>query len=523
MEGKSEMTEQEEFEFRLRFEKERGGKAPIVDNLNAQTLDPTRGIGAGQLALEGAGKAVSDLVSGVRQRLARNPREAAFLERKFAETDARDRPLMDTTAGTVGYVGGGAAAATPAMLVPGVNTFAGAALMGGAQGAAAPIKPGESVGENVAMGTAGGLVGQGLSRGVQRVLSPNVRPEVALLQKEGVTPTVGQILGGAAQKIEDKATSLPILGDAIQNARSQALDELNRAIYKRSLNGVAEVPKTIGREGVAEVSDALSAAYNKLLPKGKFTYDPQVNGEISQISQMVKSSLPEAQAKRFDGILQNQVFNKLTPSGIMSGESYKEAYSQLGMFARGLKGSQDFDQRQLGDAIRSVQQSMRDGFARANPAIAGELKQIDEAYANYARLRGAAAMQGARNGKVDPTQLAAAVKAGDRSVGKGDYARGRALMQDLSDAAKTTLASQYPDSGTAGRLGLNIGAASGMLASGAALPASMAALPYLPGGRQVMGALLTQRPQASRTLAEILNSMTPVAASGLGALAANAP
>ena len=92
----------------------------------------------------------------------------------------------------------------------------------------------------------------------------------------------------------------------------------------------------------------------------------------------------------------------------------------------------------------------------------------------------------------------------------------------LKLSSKTTLASQYPDSGTAGRLGMNIGAASGILASGAAVPASLATLPYLPGGRQLMGALLTQRPQVSRSLADILNQMTPIAAGGVGALTANA-
>ncbi|MFA6042030.1 MAG: hypothetical protein WC733_11065, partial [Methylophilus sp.] len=48
----------------------------------------------------------------------------------------------------------------PAMLIPGANTYTGAALFGGATGAAQPVVDGESRGLNTALGTVGGLTGQ---------------------------------------------------------------------------------------------------------------------------------------------------------------------------------------------------------------------------------------------------------------------------------------------------------------------------------------------------------------------------
>lgn len=492
-------------------------KAPIVDNLNAETLNPTKGIGAGQLALEGAGKFVSDTLTGLKQRLV-PAAQAKAMERQVAETEARDAALMDTTAGKVGNVLGAVGMSAPAALIPGANTYTGAGIIGGIQGLLNPTKEGDSVFGNTAAGVGGGLLGQAVGNGIGRVISPRTPANVRLLQSEGVTPTLGQILGGPAQKIEDKLTSVPLVGDVIQNARGKSLDELNKAVYKRSLNGIADVPSTVGRQGVDEVATTLSNQYNKILPRGRFTYDPQVNGEVSQITQMVDSALPPELGKRFKKILDDQVFNKMTQAGTMSGESYKEAYSQLGMFARGLKGDQNFDNRQLGDALRSVQESLRKGFTRSNPQLADELAQVDKAYANYARLRSAAAMQGATEGKITPTQLAAAVKAGDNSVGKGAYARGNAPMQDLSDAAKAVLASQYPDSGTAGRAGLGLLAAGGGgLLSGNPLLAGAATIPYLPGGRQLTSALLTKRPDMAMPLAELLRRGNPALAGGMGA------
>jgi hypothetical protein len=492
-------------------------KSPIVDNLNADTLNPTKGIGAGQLALEGAGKFVSDTLTGLKQRLAPDAQTKA-MERQVSETEARDAALMDTTAGKVGNVLGAVGMSAPAAFIPGANTYAGTALIGGIQGLLNPTKSGDSVAWNTAAGVGGGLLGQAVGNGISRVIRPQTPANVKLLQSEGVTPTMGQILGGTAQKIEDKLTSVPLVGDVIQSARGKSLDELNKAVYRRSLNGLGEVPTTVGRQSVDDVATTLSNQYNKILPRGKFTYDPQVNGEISKISQVVDSALPPELGKRFQKILDDQVFNKMTSAGTMSGESYKEAYSQLGTFARGLKGDQNFDNRQLGDALRSVQEALRSGFTRSNPKLASELAQVDSAYSNYARLRAAAAMQGATEGKITPTQLAAAVKAGDRSLGHGAYARGKAPMQDLSDAAKAVLSSQYPDSGTAGRAGLGLLAAGGGgLLTGHPLLAGAATLPYLLGGRQIVSALLTQRPGMATPLAELLKRGNPALAGGMGA------
>lgn len=490
-----------------------------VDNLNAETLDPTKGIGAGQLALEGAGKFVSDTLTGLKQRLTRGDAyQKRALESQVAETEARDKALMDTTAGKLGNVGGAIGMSAPAALIPGANTYLGALLIGGAQGLLTPTKEGDSVAKNVAAGAAGGLVGQGIGNGIARIIRPQTNPQVKLLMDEGVTPTVGQILGGAAQRTEDKITSIPLIGDAISHARNKSLDEFNKAIYARSLNGIAPTPSVVGREGVQEVSQALGDSYNKILSQGTFRYDQAFNGALNNLSNAAKK-LPDNLDKRFITELNNRVFNKLDPNtGTMSGEAFKEAYSDLGKIAKGLKSDPISDNRNLGDLLRQAQQELRGAFYRANPSLQSALDQTDKAYANFARLRGAAAMQGAENGVVNPTQFASAVKALNSSVAKGDYANGVAFGQDLSDAAKSVLGQKYADSGTPGRAALGFLLGGGAGAASGQLPLAAAAMiPYLPGGRQAVASLLTQRPAVATPLAELLRGANPAIAGGMGA------
>ena len=353
------------------------------------------------------------------------------------------------------------------------------------------------------------------------MISPNVRPDVARLMKEGVTPTPGQILGGRAQVLEDKLTSIPILGDAITSSRKKGLDEFNRAALNRAVKPIGEKVNDIGRGGIDEVSQRLGAAYDELLPKLTFKADPKFAAELANVRQMA-SSLPPQQAQQFEKVLREQVVGKMTPQGLMSGERLKEVESQLGRLAKGYAGDANFDNRQLGDAIAEIQRSIRQTLVRSNPTEAKRLNDINTGYANYARLRDAASRQGALEGEFSPAQLAAAVRASDKSVGKGNYAKGKALMQDLTDAGKNVLMQKYPDSGTIGRalvplslLGAGGGAS---YLTDNPLPLAAAAMltgPYLPGGRQATAAMLAKRPESAAKAAQLVRQIGPYLTPGM--------
>jgi hypothetical protein len=363
-------------------------------------------------------------------------------------------------------------------------------------------------------GAIGGAIAAPIVGALSRVIQPKTSPQVKTLLSEGVTPTPGQILGGMAGRAEEKLTSVPLLGDAITSAKQKSIEELNKAAYARALKPIGgKVPDEVGRTGVASVSDQLSSAYNTLLPKLSFKADGQFAADLSKIQQMA-ATFPPAEARQFQQALRDRVIGKLTPQGLASGETIKAIESELGKMAKGYRGDQSFDKRQLGDALGEVQNAIRQTLQRTNPAHADELAKINLGYANYARIRNAGARAGKQEGGFTPAGLAGGVRATDRSVGKGDYARGKAFMQDLSDAGVNVLGSKYPDSGSIGRLLMGAGTlGSGALNLGIPGALGVASLPYLPGGRQLMAALLARRPALAEPIA---NSVSRIPGGLLG-------
>lgn len=397
---------------------------------------------------------------------------------------------------------------------------------GGIMGALNPVTEGNFASEKAKQIGVGAAVGGAIplvTAAAGRIVSPKSSPQVKGLLEEGITPTPGQMLGGAFQTTEDKLTSVPVLGDAITSARRKGLDELNRAAYKRALDPIGgTVPKEVGREGVAAVREQISNAYDALLPNVMFKADQQFSADVNKLTSMA-SALPDEQASRFQKVLRDQLIKKLSPQGTMDGETLKGVESEIGRIARGLKGDASFDNRQLGDALYELQNSVRSNLERANPQFSTELKAINTSWANYARLRDAASRQGSLEGKFTPGQLSAAVRAQDKTLGKRAFSEGGALMQDLSDPAKAVLSSKYPDSGTTGRALMSVGTLGAMgggaaMAPTAAVPAVgagiLSILPYLPGGRQAMAALLARRPDGAEKVAEAIRKAGPYLTSG---------
>lgn len=399
--------------------------------------------------------------------------------------------------------------------------------IGAATGATAPVTGDfdnfwQQKGLQTGVGAVAGGVIPVAGAGLARIIKPKTSPEAAKLLDEGVTPTPGQILGGRWQVAEDKLTSLPIVGDAISSARRTSLDEFNKAAYKRALDPIGgKVPKDVGRDGVAAVREQIGKAYDDLLPKVSFKADDEFVQGMNNLRTLA-GELPEQQAKQFEKIVATHLQGKMTPQGLMNGARLKEVESELGRLAKGYKSDAGFDNRQLGNAVSELQNLIRQNLVRTNPQHADALTKANTAWSRYTRLRDAASRQGSADGKFSPAQLSAAVRGQDKTVGKRAFSEGTALMQDLSDAGKSVLASKYPDSGTAGRAWLGAGTLGlGTVFSPPALVGlGAASLPYLPGGRQAIAGLLARRPEAAGLLAERVRAMSPMLAGSGGLLAA---
>jgi hypothetical protein len=103
------------------------------------------------------------------------------------------------------------------------------------------------------------------------------------------------------------------------------------------------------------------------------------------------------------------------------------------------------------------------------------------------------------------------VRQSDGTIRKNAYARGDALMQDLSDAGKSIMSSRIPDSGTAGRAmaaGLG-GAGAALINPNLLLGVGAATLPYLPYTNRLAAAALGMRPQAAQGIADQVRRIGP--------------
>lgn len=405
-----------------------------------------------------------------------------------------------------------------------VGRMAQGAGSGAAMGALTPVTENQDQywtekAKQVGIGAVTGAAASGATEGIARVVKPQTSPYVKTLMDEGVTPTPGQIAGGGFRATEDKLMSIPLLGDLIASARGKSLNEFNRAAYRRALEPIGETADDlpIGREGINGVYQKLSKAYDDLMPFLSFKPDQQFAADVKTLRQMAKEGLEPQQYKVFEKALRDKVINRLTKQGNASGETIKEIESELGLMVRGYSKDPSFANRQLGDALKEAQNTIRQTLVRNNPASAERLQAINQGYAVYDKLRVAGARAGDKTGGFTPADLAAAVRGADSSVKKGAYARGVAPLQDLSDAGIATLPSRYPDSGTAGRATIAAmlgGAAGGAGASVSPLvPIGIAGsmLPYMPGGRQVAAKLMTARPPGAQTLADLIRASGPAA------------
>jgi hypothetical protein len=309
-----------------------------------------------------------------------------------------------------------------------------------------------------------GAVGGALAparRGAPR----QVRPEVRTLAAEGVEMTPGQMVGGAVQHLEDAATSVPILGPAITAARRRGVEGFNRVVLNRSLRPIGEeLPANVqtGHEAVAYAGDRISAGYRSALPEGGVRADPGFTEDVANLVPTIQTLTPH-NATRLQNIIEERLSSRLGENGRLDGPTYQRVMSELENESRRFGRSTDADEQAIAEVLEGVRTAVRDAASRQNPQFGRRIRQLNEAWANITRAETAAAAGKDPAGVFTPAQYDTAVRSGSDTVRRRGYARGEALGQDLSSAAKTVLPSRLNDSGTAtrGAVGLVLGGGAG--------------------------------------------------------------
>ncbi len=526
-------------------------RAPAAEAPPQQPPPPAEPIGFGGRVLQGVG----DLPAGFSQLLANTIPEGAKPTTNAAAEVARYLPGMVIAGRLFGRVQGAAEAneaaterervyqdrlkasgvdgadwgrmlgqaltSLPAAAIPGGATWLGAAGIGAGTGAAlGGLQPVPDAGDdyarravvNALAGGVGGAAGGVAGKAIGGMIAPRIEPNVRALADAGVELTPGQIVGGAAKRIEDAATSIPIVGQGVANAQRRSLESFNRAVGNEVL---APIGKTVaegtpaGRALVNQVDDAISDAYRAAHAKvAPFKLDQQFLRDFYQLTQ--SNILMPDQRDFFRQFMARQFIPRVQ-KGDITGEVAQEISSELKRYARTYAASADVPSRELAASFRGLVDIFDDLIARTNPAAATDIKQANAAFARLIRMEAAAGGIGAKEGVFTAPQFAAAVR--QNTPRKAEYALGGALMQELSDPASVVLPSSVPDSGTAARAAWHgAGAGAGATAAGLLDPALMAA--YLgttaagrvaysePATRAFRAAALANRPEIARLLAE---------------------
>jgi hypothetical protein len=412
----------------------------------------------------------------------------------------------------------------PANLIGGVR--AAPVLAGGIQGALQPATSDSFATEKatqVGLGALGGRVGELVAKGAGRVLSPLQSKAEATMRELGVTPTMGQALGGAARKMEDFAQNLPLVGGSIRTARERVLFDFNKGIINKALAKVDDkLPASaVGRDAVAYAAEQVSNKYDDVLSKMSFNLDFKTTSGI--LNALDTASLSSAaQREQASSILNNTVLSKFSGKQL-TGAEYKAIESDLSKQAASYASSSTAGEREVGQALKGVLDVFKKELYQQNPKFTSQLRRVDSAFGDLKTMERAAAAGGAVNGVFTPAQYNTAVRQADQSRNKARFARGQARNQDVSEAAMEVIGKDA-SSTLEGRLAMGgLGGIAVFSQPQIAIPAAVAAgAAYSPVGSRVTDALLRSRAPVVSQFGQQVRQAAPAAGMLSGGLTLDA-
>lgn len=259
--------------------------------------------------------------------------------------------------------------------------------------------------------------------------------------------TPGQIKGGEAKVAEQEETSSAYKGAAIREAHQESVRAFNRSMYDDALKeiGLRFKGKDVGDQAVDHVGSAIGAVYDRALPKAVLKPDKLLHERLAE--KLEDADLLGPNEGAFKALIDKRVIKRLGVEKQMDGETFKTVESELSDAAHQARRKGDYDYAR---AIDDVQGALRENLARTSPpGVREELQKANRAWAKYKRITDAAARRPTSDGVFSTGDYLQAVKRGS----SGDqFARGKALGQQVARDAHAVIGNVVPDSGTARRL-----------------------------------------------------------------------
>lgn len=405
-------------------------------------------------------------------------------------------------------------AARAAQLVSGAGKTAQAVAGGVASGVMQPVTEegdfASQKAQQIGVSAVTAPLGEKVVAGAGRVLKPLVSKAEQTMRDLGITPTIGQTLGGQFKSIEEFAQNLPLIGSSIENARQRVLFDFNKGVINKALDKVKDkLPEdVIGRDAINYASEQVSNQYDDVLSKMSFDLDFSTTSNIlSALSK--KTNLSQSQRQEVAQTLNDIVLGKFSGQK-MDGQTFKGIESDLRKKASNYMNSSTASERDIGEALGDVLGVMKKELYFQNPKQTPKLRRIDSAYADLSVINIAAANSGAPSGVFTPKQFSTAVRQSDMTRRKSAFAKGKAKSQEISDAAVEVLGDQSRAT-LEGRVAASTLGGLGMLSQpqiGIPLAATVPTM-YSPAGQRALDMLLRSRPDLMKQAGGMLTGASP--------------
>ena len=462
-------------------------------------LDPLRG--GAQLVAKGLGALGSEYFQKEAQRMTESmaAEEKAYqAQRKAAGQEGFDAArLAGNIVNPVSLLSGGGATLPAQAIRTGVL-----------QGVMQPVtEDTDSFAQQKALQAVGGGIagaaGTGAAKVVGQALNPLVSKAEQTMKELGVQLTPGQLMGGQAKDIESFAANLPLVGSYISDAKEKALFSFNKGVINKTLGRIQEkLPEeVIGRDAVAYTQTKIDEAYEDVLSRITYKLDfPSYSGMLKA----VKTPSSVIDRTRVKDELDARVFSRLPKGEAVDGDTYKtieaDLRARISQLSRGSVSDQDVAQ-----ALREASDALKEGMKKQNPKEVSTLRRIDAAYRDLTIMENAASKTGTQNGVFTPKQYQAAVREGDITKRKRQFAAGKARGQDVSEAA-VEIMEGTPSYNLEGRLAYNLLGGAGLLSNLSVAPALAIAAPvmYSESGLKAMQTIMRSRPEVARKVGDLL-------------------
>lgn len=484
----------------------------------AMSIDPTEGMTTTDKVLAGVGKSMVDTVRGVGQ-LARDYVLPSGLADSLGlptqadadETKRRDAALMNTGAGTAGYLGGTIASALFPAGVVGVgakyaskvaslpaavraaasvtgtaadafinpSTYKAAAAAGALQGVVQPLATGDSRGFNTLVGVGGGLLGNGVANSIGRIAQPfkNALDDVSqkavdTFRNAGIPLDAAQLTGSPLlARIKSSFSDNPFTMGAQADMRGKQQTAFNSAVLR-----------TIGQDAPAATQGVMSDAANKIngvfgdvLSRNNMNVDDALLSRLANI----QGSALEMEKKPVSNII-NRISGAVDSNNQIPGQTAYNFKKDLDLIA----STPDTVSNHF---VRNTRSALMDGINNSlNGADQVAFADARGQFRNMKQIEPAIDKEG--TGNISAPRLAGIF--GQKSNrAQSVYGMGDQTLVDLAQSGKQLLQDKTPNSGSIARMAMQIapsliaggasGASDGDWVGAAKTAAEVAALPKL--------------------------------------------